>query len=75
MRMPTAPSELTTACTPVAIFNGTPDLLPMGKGVTLDDQQGRVAALIASAKRLGGRTAYLGGQDGEARAMDRRPHN
>lgn len=66
------PRELTTACTPVAIFSGTPDVLPVGKGVTQDDQQeliakvraipvprllpqeGRVAALIANAKRLSG---------------------
>lgn len=31
------PRELTTACTLVAIFGGTPEALAVGKGVTQDD--------------------------------------
>lgn len=37
------PRELTTACTPVAIFTGTPEAVPAGKGVTQDDQRELIA--------------------------------
>jgi hypothetical protein len=37
------PRELTTACTPVAIFTGTPEALGTGKGVTQDDQRELIA--------------------------------
>ena len=37
------PRELTTACTPVAIFSGAPEALAVGKGVTQDDQRELIA--------------------------------
>ena len=47
------PRELTTACTPVAIFGGAPEALAVGKGVTQDDQRELIAKVRAiPAQRL-----------------------
>lgn len=47
------PRELTTACTPVAIFGGAPESLAVGKGVTQDDQRELIAKVCAiPAQRL-----------------------